>query len=75
MSRSFRKTAKFGVTTAPSEKEDKRLANRVLRRTVRVILDEETEDCPDLREVSNVWSFAKDGKIYWSDAPPKHFRK
>ena len=66
MSRSRRKTLIFG-RTATSEKQDKRKANRILRRKVR-------EGHYDLtpREVSNTQAFAKDGKHYWPDCPPKH---
>lgn len=47
------------MTTARSEKEDKRLANRLLRRVTRV----DPENAPALREVSDVWGMAKDGKV------------
>lgn len=70
MARSYRQTPVSGVTTAQSEKEDKRHANRVLRRKVRQGRIHLT-----LREVSNVWSFDKDGKTYQPYAPLKAMRK
>ena len=70
MSRSRRKTPVFGFTTAVSEKQDKRWANRRLRRAVR----QGRRDLR-LREVSNVWGFAKDGKKYRADCPPRYWRK
>jgi len=60
MSRSRRKTPITGMTNARNEKQDKRKANRKLRRKTRV----DPENAPVLRGVSNVWSFDKDGKIY-----------
>jgi hypothetical protein len=71
MSRSRRKTPKAGITTADSEKQDKRLANRDLRRKVR-------QGKLDLRvrDVSNGWSFDKDGKQRFDPKKhPKEMRK
>ncbi len=65
MSRSFRKTPIFGHTTAESEKEDKRMANRATRRAVKIALKIGKDVLPDLREKGNVYNFAKDGKSYW----------
>ncbi len=48
------------MTRARTEKQDKRKANRKLRRKTRV----DPENAPLLREVSDVWSFDKDGKKY-----------
>lgn len=66
MSRSRRHTPIMGVTTAESEKQDKRRANRALRRRVKTILlkDPEADVIPTLEEVSDIWSFEKDGKMY-----------
>lgn len=75
MSRSRRKTPIFGNTTCRSEKEDKKIANQQLRARVRDALITEEEVMPAVREVSNVWSFGKDGKNYWKDAPKKAMRK
>ena len=67
MSRSRRKTPIVGNTTARSEKQDKRLANRRLRRKVKEVLQVEPEAVeliPDINEVSSTWGFDKDGKHY-----------
>jgi hypothetical protein len=76
MSRSRRKTPIFGITTARSEKQDKRLANRKLRHAVAGVLHVRPESVlPTLREVSDVWGFDKDGKSWWGEAPAKEMRK
>ena len=63
MSRSRRKTPVCGITTSDTEKQDKRLANRRLRRKVRVALAAQPDGVlPAVREVSSVWAFDKDGK-------------
>ena len=92
MSRSHKKNPVCGITNAPSEKQDKRLANRRLRHAVnqlvrsrehrfRELLCNDVQypqdndwQCtqpywvyPLLREVSNVWGMAKDGKQYAPD--------
>jgi hypothetical protein len=78
MSRSRRRTPITGITTASSEKQDKRLANRKLRRVTNEMLrGSDLEDdltLPDIREVSNVYSFAKDGKC-WHDPDDPRNRK
>jgi hypothetical protein len=84
MSKSRQKTPITGVTTARSERDDKRIANRKLRRASRIAigrylrggcsLDESSLVLPKLREVSNVWCMAKDGKCRWgwdwNNCPP-----
>ena len=70
MSRSYRKTKIFGNSGNVSEKQDKRIANRCLRSRVRC-----GELNLTLREVSNPWDFAKDGKNYWANATEKDMRK
>ena len=75
MSRSYRHTPIFGITTSRSEKQDKRFANRPLRRKVKSRLVTGDEEMPLLREVSNVWSFDKDGKVFWHDAGEISLRK
>lgn len=65
MSRSRRHTPIFGITISQSEKQDKRRANRVLRRVVRQCHGHDEKPLPLLREVSNVWGFDKDGKAWW----------
>ena len=64
MSRSYRKTPIVGWTTAESEKQDKRKANRAFRRKSRVAIASGKEPPFSIRCVSNIWSFAKDGKGY-----------
>lgn len=60
MSRSYRKTPIVGMTKKESEKKDKRLAHRARRNA------ERSYGRPvNLREVSNVWAMAKDGKQYF----------
>ena len=64
MSRSRKKHAFTGFTTAVSEKQDKRLANRKERRVNKHILrftSDETRLRPK-RELSDVWCMDKDGK-------------
>lgn len=66
MSRSYRKHPFGGITTATSEKWDKRHANRTLRHANKNRLRKgEEENFAHMREVSNVWGFGKDGKSYW----------
>ena len=75
MSRSKRKTPIFGMTTAESEKQDKRKANRLLRRLSRAMLGQGEELLPVIREVSSVWAFDKDGKRYRRGAQSEDMRK
>jgi hypothetical protein len=75
MARSRRRTPIFGITTSDSEKRDKRLANRRLRRKVRLSIARGDEALPVLREVSDVWGFDKDGKRFWAEAGERDLRK
>jgi len=82
MSRSYQKTAITGITKAASDKQGKRFANRKLRSKVKEALGELTyevdEDVifPEMREVSDVWSFDKDGKMSFDPKEqPKLMRK
>lgn len=75
MSRSKKKTKIHGFTTAKSEKENKRDANRKLRRIVKQKVNSGKAELPELREVSNVWSFDKDGKRYNPEMTEKELRK
>ncbi len=63
MSRSKRKTPMS--TFASSQKQDKRKANRVFRHRAKQAICIGHEPPHKLREVSNVYSFAGDGKTYW----------
>jgi hypothetical protein len=66
MARSRKKVPITGITTAASEKADKASAHKRERRAVRTRLHEQpaADILPTIREVSNVWTFAKDGKTY-----------
>jgi hypothetical protein len=77
MSRSRKKTPVRGITSAKSEKADKRDANRALRRRVRATLtvDPTPEVVPVSREVSNVWTMAKDGRHYLKNPTLRDLRK
>jgi hypothetical protein len=68
MSRSYRKHDHIGIA-GHSEKDDKRIANRVLRHHVKRLLhvDPEREVLPVMREVSNKYDMSKDGKTYFGD--------
>jgi len=64
MSRSRKKTPISGVTTSNSEKDDKRQANRRYRRISKVLMQVRGDEALiDRRAISNVWLFAKDGKV------------
>ncbi len=69
MTRSFRKNPIIGMGSS-SEKWDKRKYNRKLRAKVRREVKQDTEILTHLREVSNPWSMAKDGKFLFN--PRKH---
>jgi hypothetical protein len=66
MARSRKKVPITGITTATSEKSDKVSAHKRERRAVRTRLHDQpaAEILPTTREVSDVWTFAKDGKTY-----------
>ncbi len=72
MSRSYRHSPFRGITTARSEKYDKREANQALRAasrsTLRRCSNYDDLLMPVMREVSNVWTFAKDGKMRMTKA-------
>jgi hypothetical protein len=63
MARSSKKTPIFGIANA-SDKADKSWANRRERRVIRtrIAKDRGLDALPQKRELSDVWSFAKDGK-------------
>lgn len=78
MSRSRRKTPKSGITTAESEKNDKRIYNRRYRHATKQLLDADPkiESVPPLRAFSNPWSMDKDGKKRFDPAAyPELMRK
>lgn len=75
MSRSRKKRKIKGITSAKSEKQCKREANRRLRRVVNQKVKNGEVKLPELREVSNVWAFDKDGKAYDPEMGDKEMRK
>lgn len=62
MSRSRRHTPIIGIAKAESEKRDKQIASRRVRRAVRVRMGDDV--LPLSRELSNPCCFAKDGKAW-----------
>lgn len=71
MSRSRRRPA-GGITTATSEKDDKRIWHRRYRHACKQALHVEGEDLellPHFRSYSNPWCMAKDGKGWYGFAP------
>ncbi len=75
MSRSRKHSPVSGTTTCRSEKDDKRQANRRLRAAVRSAFASGAEAMPELREVSDVWTFEKYGKSWLSDQFAEWMRK
>lgn len=76
MSRSRRKTPIRGITTADSEKKDKRIANRRLRAATSQAIVQEREVMPEPRDVSDVYDMDKDGKKKFDvDRFPELMRK
>jgi hypothetical protein len=64
MSRSRKRTPISPNACASSEKRDKVRANRKFRRVTRERIRASSEAPPDIREVSSVWLFAKDGRHF-----------
>lgn len=75
MSRSLRKTKIFGITTAETEKQDKRRWNRVFRKVSKNQIRLDKEAPIKIQDVTNVWDGAKDGKQYYQRATKKDMRK
>ena len=75
MSRSEKKTKIRGITSAKSEKENKQDANRKYRRIVKQKVKLNESELPEIKEISNVWSFDKDGKTYDLKMTDKDLRK
>ena len=75
MSRSTRKTPKTGITTAETEKENKRTANRKFRRVTKAKVKKGDDELPLTKELSNVWSFDKDGKQFLKKPTKEDLRK
>jgi hypothetical protein len=74
MSRSRRKFPACGITCCESEKDDKRLANRILRakssQTLRKCPDYDALVMPVMDDAMNVWAMGKDGRQHFD--PKKH---
>lgn len=75
MSRSEKKNKIRGITTAKSEKENKQEANRKYRRIIKQKVKSNESELPEIREISHVWSFDKDGKKYDAEMTDKDLRK
>jgi len=79
MARSRRRTPITSMTTAASEKQDKRWANRNCRSTLRRALkrgqDPDATVLPILRDVSDPWGMAKDGRSWFGRHFPELMRK
>ncbi len=75
MSKSLKKTPVFSIVTRASDKKNKKSWNRAFRRTAKSCMLREAEPPIRLREVSDVWSGAKDGKVYRADFDKAELRK
>lgn len=75
MSRSIRKNPIFGITTAKSEKFDKRKYNRAFRRVSKEKIKKGILAPISVKEVTNIWTMSKDGKRYYSLFQQKWLRK
>lgn len=75
MSRSTKKLAKKGVTSATSEKQNKRRANRKYRRVTKNNVKAGRSEQPQIKQVSNSPAFDKDGKVLIKNPTPRDFRK
>lgn len=76
MSRSRRKTPIRGLA-GDSEKKDKQILHGKKRSKVRTLLKKDPENYiePDYDELHNVWSMAKDGKMWVDKHDKKDMRK
>jgi len=75
VSRSKRKARIFRNVGNASEKFDKQIANRRLRAANRSRGFDDGSPNLGLRDVSDIWAFAKDGKHYWKSATAKDMSK
>jgi len=64
MSHSYRKTPVKGRTMSDSEKQDKVIYHRSLRRATKQALAGQQEEMPHFREHSNPYNWNKDGKVW-----------
>ena len=80
MSRSKKHNPICAITCAKSEKQDKQIINRIIRRTVKAKLKtkdlEELEEFlePKKDEIMDKWSMAKDGRQY-IDKNSEYYKK
>jgi hypothetical protein len=75
MSNSKKKTPIFGITTATSEKLDKRRWNKTIRRISKIQIIKQKELPHKISAVTNVWDGDKDGKRYIKTYSRKEMRK
>jgi hypothetical protein len=75
MSRSKRKHKIFPITIARSEKDNKQIANRKLRRKTREKIKNQEENLPTIREISDIYNWNKDGHMYNPNATKRELRK
>ena len=66
MSKSTQKTTIYAVIPVASDKKNKRRWNRIFRRKTKCSILKDAEPPTRLREVSEIWNGAKDGKRYHS---------
>lgn len=76
----YRKTPIFGITTAHTERDDKRIASRQLRAFARTQMgfddpDEQTPRAHVGRPQSRGWGWRKDGKKYYGWVSDPHARR
>jgi hypothetical protein len=77
MGKSYRRTKIFGHTKSDSEKQDKTFHHRRMRKRIKdqIHKGEFDKPFPMEREVSNVWTWDKDGKHYWKGATDRDMGK
>ncbi len=79
MARSRRRTPIISSMSNSSEKQDKRHANRncrsALRRALKRDDDPDAAVLPILRDVSDPWAMAKDGRSWFGQHSPELMRK
>lgn len=71
----MRKTKILEITSAESEKQDKRLWNRKFRKVCKKLIRQEKELPNNIKAVTDDWSGSKDGKLLRENNPQKYIRK
>jgi hypothetical protein len=74
MSRSH-KHRPYASVCGRSQKRDKRIANRTLRRTTRIEVARGDETVTVMREASNVYSWSQDGTRRWASLASTRLRR